>query len=243
MSDFEGKVVCITGGSGGVGKATALALAREGADVILVARTLDNLARVAKEIKEETGRNIAYCAVDISKPDQLIVLADMVKKIGKVDILINGAAGFSEETLDDMDINDVVSMFDTISRGTALVTKVLLPYLKESKGHIINIVTDWGLPGLSGPAPFSAAKWAVAGLGEALSKELIGYGIKVVNLYPGDIASDMDLDASMVEIQNEHGISMIPLVDIVSTIKYVLSLRLSRVLSLVILPIDPAYVE
>lgn len=242
MKSLNGKVACITGATGGIGRALSMALAKEGCELVLAARDIDELEGEGQKIEAATGIRARLCSVDIANPSQINHLTETLNHFGRLDILINGAATFSDASLDEIEEGMLVSLMNTIARGTILVTKATLPFLKQSGGHVINFVTDWAVPGWAGPAPFSSAKWAVAGMGEALAKELIGHGIKVVNLFPGDIASDMKPESSLEDVLAEHGSSMIPLEDIVLTVMYVLSLKLSRAQTIVILPIDPEYI-
>lgn len=243
LTALEGKTACITGGSGGVGRALALALAHEGCDLILAARTRSELEKVAERIRKIENRRVLACEIDISDPSQTIALERAVQELGGLDILINAAASFCNESLAEIEVQNLINLIDTIARGSLLITKAMLPYLEKKHGNVLNFVTDWAVPGWAGPTPFSAAKWAVAGMGEALAREGIVNGVKVTNIFPGDIASKLDPDTPIKDILDELGESMIPLADIISTVLYVLNLQVSRVQSIVILPSDPAYLE
>lgn len=242
-SESRHRVACITGANGGVGKALALAIAREGYDLVLVGRHEDQLGAVAERLQTETGSRAHVCALDISDASRMPKLEAEVRAAGGLDVLINAAAVFSEAPLSAIETADLVSLVDTIVKGTLLVTRQLLPMLSQRGGNILNFVSDWALPGSSGPSPFTAAKWAVAGMGEALAKEAISSGVKVTNLFPGDIASQSDPWETSKGTAQDLDDSSIPLRDIVATVMYVLRLQSARVLSVVIVPSDPEYLS
>ena len=113
MKSLKGKTVCITGGSGGVGNALATALAKEGCNLVLAARTEKELKKVADKVEKTTGQQVTICKTDISVPDQIRNLEKAVEEVGGVDILINAASGFSEDSLEDMPVEDTGYKFAT----------------------------------------------------------------------------------------------------------------------------------
>src|SRR5690606_29295760 len=145
MENIKGKYALITGGSRGLGKATALALAAEGVNVAITGRNLENLKSTAKEI-EALGVKSAYIDFDVSDIDEVNqAVQDLTAQFGKFDILINNAGIASFGTVNDMDPADWTKIIQTNVLGTYYVTKAILPQLIEkNEGDIINISSTAG---------------------------------------------------------------------------------------------------
>lgn len=186
---LTGKVAVITGASRGIGHAAALALAREGADVVLTARTAEDLQALAAKVEQETGRNALVVAADLSQGADVARLKEQaLATFGRVDILVNnvGVARYAtvmETTLDDYDW-----MMNTNMRSTFLCTHAFLPeMLDRQDGAIITVSSQAGLYGFRGEAVYCATKFAQVGFCQALDHEVREHGVKVSLICPGGV--------------------------------------------------------
>jgi 3-oxoacyl-[acyl-carrier protein] reductase len=187
--DLTGKVAVITGASRGIGRAAALALAREGVDVVLTARTADELQELAQEVQDETGRQALPVAADLTLSADVDGLKQRaLDTFGRVDILVNNAgvaryASFVDTTLEDYDW-----MMNTNMRSTFLCTQAFLPgMLDQQDGAVITVSSQAGLYGFGGEAVYCASKFAQVGFCQALDHEVREQGVKVSLICPGGV--------------------------------------------------------
>ncbi|MCM3633411.1 MULTISPECIES: 3-ketoacyl-ACP reductase [Paenibacillus] len=201
---LKGKVAFITGAARGIGKATAIALAKEGVNVGLVARTEDTLKQVAASL-EGLGVKVAYAAADVSSQLQVeAAIAALTKQLGSADILINNAGIASFASVMEMDPEQWKSIIDTNVLGTYYVTRAVLPQLIEKNGgDIINIASTSGLSGAATSSAYSASKFAVIGFTESLAQEVRRNNIRVTALNPSTVATDLALDLSLIKENND----------------------------------------
>lgn len=192
--ELKGKVALVTGASRGIGRATAITLAKNGANLILISRTIETLNELAKSIKEQYQVEVSTAAIDISKENAVDELSKVVATVGRVDILVNnaGICNLSKEFVDVAD--DIWSKtFDTNVFGLVRVSKVIVPYLKQQKsGKIVNIsslASEVG--GIATSADYVASKGAVLSLSKSLARELAPYGVNVNTIAPGFVKTDM----------------------------------------------------
>lgn len=183
---FQNKVVLITGASSGIGKATAIAFAREGAVAVLAARREETLRGVAEEI-EGAGGNAFVAPVDVSSPDQVRrMVADVVVEYGRIDILFNNAGTSMVGRIDGEDfVDNTRKMFEVDYLGTVLVLKEVLPVMKRQRsGHVMNMSSVVGRKAFPGFGGYSSVMYALSGLTDALRQELRGTGINVSVIHP-----------------------------------------------------------
>lgn len=201
---LKDKVAIVTGGARGIGKATAIALAKEGVHVGLLARTEATLKEVAAEIAG-LGVKVAYAAVDISSKEQVDAAVEAVTNVlGPADILINNAGIATFGTVLEMDPEEWKSIVDTNLMGTYYVTRAVLPQLiAKNGGDIINISSTNGLNGAATSSAYSASKFAVIGFTESLAQEVRRNNIRVSALTPSTIATDLALDLNLIKENNE----------------------------------------
>jgi len=188
--NLKDKIAFITGGSEGLGKATAENLSREGAKVALVARNLENLRRVAKKI----GRNAYPLACDVTKPGEVKkVVNQVIKKFGRIDIIINCAGAWHKKnSLEKISDDEIQTIIDVNLKGVINVTKYTLPILKENKeSYIVNISSHSGVKAKLHQSVYCGAKFGVRGFTEALKLELKETNIKVVGFYPSGMNTQM----------------------------------------------------
>lgn len=201
---LTGKVAIITGAARGIGKATAAALAKEGVNVGLIARTESTLKEVAAELQGR-GVKVAYAAVDIASKEQVETAVETLKQeLGPADILINNAGIATFGTVLEMDPAEWKSILDTNVLGTYYVTRAVLPQLVEkNSGDIINISSTNGLNGAATSSAYSASKFAVIGFTESLAQEVRRNNIRVSALTPSTVATDLALDLNLIKDNNE----------------------------------------
>ncbi|GIP47836.1 MULTISPECIES: 3-ketoacyl-ACP reductase [Paenibacillus] len=201
---LQGKVAIITGAARGIGKATAVALAKEGVNVGLIARTESTLKEVAAEL-QGLGVKVAYAVADIASKEQVEQAVETLKnELGPADILINNAGIATFGTVLEMDPAEWKGIIDTNVLGTYYVTRAVLPQLVEkNSGDIINISSTNGLNGAATSSAYSASKFAVIGFTESLAQEVRRNNIRVSALTPSTVATDLALELNLIKDNND----------------------------------------
>lgn len=192
MQSLKGKTALITGGSRGLGKAIALALATEGVNVAITGRNEDLLKSVVKEL-EEKGVKSSYAVFDVSNKKEVYENLDQLQKdFGTFDILVNNAGIAAFGGILDMDDEQWEDIVRTNLLGPYYVSKSVVPSMVEKKsGDIINISSTAGLKGNAATSAYSASKFGLIGMSESMMLELRKHNIRVTTLTPSTIASDM----------------------------------------------------
>jgi 3-oxoacyl-[acyl-carrier protein] reductase len=196
------RVAIITGASRGIGRATALALAAEGANVVVNYASSSAAAdEVVKAITDAGGNAIALQA-DVSKLEQVDALINhTLEKFGRVDVLVNNAGITRDTLLLRMKPDDWQAVIDLNLTGVFFCTRAASKLmLKQKSGRIINITSVAGQMGNPGQANYSAAKAGVIGFTKTVAKELASRGITVNAVAPGFIATDMTSGVKSEEI-------------------------------------------
>ncbi len=186
--NFTGKTALITGAGRGIGRAIALALAGEGADVCLVSRTTSDLERLAGEIKR-LGRKAVPLAGDVSsEKDVRSIVKRVVRECSSLDILVNNAGiGYFSPVIE-MKTDQFDEMFSVNVRGVFLFTREVLPIMvKQQSGDIINIASLAGRNSFVGGAGYSATKWGLIGFARSLMLEVRENNIRVITICPGSV--------------------------------------------------------
>jgi 3-oxoacyl-[acyl-carrier protein] reductase len=196
---LKGKVAFVTGAGRGIGRAVAIALANEGVNVGLFARTEPALKEVATEI-EGLGVKVAYAAVDVSSLEQVQQgIGELTNELGTADILINNAGIGKFATLLEMDPEEWKKIIDVNVMGTYYVTRTVLPQLIEKDGgDIINISSTNGLNGAATSSAYSASKFGVIGLTESLAQEVRRNNIRVTALTPSTVATELAVKTDLI---------------------------------------------
>jgi short-subunit dehydrogenase len=184
-----GKVCVVTGASSGIGRATAHALAAQGAHVVLAARREDRLAEVAEEIRG-AGRMAVPVRCDVTeKIDVERLVAETEGTFGGCDVLVNNAGvpggSFNELTLEQIERVTAINYL-----GVLRCTKLFLPMLLTSRGHIVNIASIAGRYAIPGSSVYTATKHAIAGFSESLYQELAPRGVTVTSVNPGLVVTE-----------------------------------------------------
>jgi NAD(P)-dependent dehydrogenase (short-subunit alcohol dehydrogenase family) len=185
---LKDRIAIVTGGGTGIGKAISLALASEGAAVVMAARNLSRLEEVAQDIKSRGGKAKAIQA-DISDHEQVKrMIAQTVKKFGHIDILVNNAARgtFNDADVVDMNLREWHDSLDINLTGMMLCCREALKHMIARKsGNVVNISSVAGMSGVPKESPYAASKWGVIGLTETLAIEAGRFGIRVNCISPG----------------------------------------------------------
>lgn len=196
---LKGKVAFVTGAGRGIGRAIAIALANEGVNVGLLARTETALKEVVSVV-EGLGVKAAYAAVDVSSLEQVEQsIAKLTTELGKADILINNAGIGKFETLLEMDPEEWKRIIDVNLMGPYYVTRTVLPQLIEkNSGDIINISSTNGLNGAATSSAYSASKFGIIGLTESLAQEVRRNNIRVTALTPSTVATELAVKTDLI---------------------------------------------
>jgi len=198
--ELKNKKAIITGGSRGLGKATAIAFANLGIDIAITGRNEEKLKETVSELKT-LGVNVFYEVFDVSNYEEVKVgIKNCISNLGTVDILVNNAGIAAFGSFTEMEISVWEKIIQTNVLGMYYVTKEVLPYLiDKNEGDIINVASTAGLNGNANVSAYSASKFAVIGLSESLMKEVRKNNIRVNTLTPSTIASDMALELGITD--------------------------------------------
>jgi short-subunit dehydrogenase len=189
MSIFNNKVVVITGGSDGIGKALVDAFLQQGAKVATCGRNYDKLYGLQSTYP---GKPLLIHTADVSKEaDCALFIAEVIKSFGTIDILINNAGISMRSLLVDVEFETLRKVMDINFWGTVYCTKMALPYILQNKGTIVGLSSIAGYRGLPGRSGYSASKFAVNGWLEAIRTELLHSGTNVMWVCPGFTTSNI----------------------------------------------------
>ncbi|HAR73130.1 3-ketoacyl-ACP reductase [Empedobacter falsenii] len=195
MQDLKGKNALVTGGSRGLGKAVALALAKEGVNVAVTGRNTKTLEETVEEIRS-FGVKADYSIFNVAeKVEVKMQLERLIESFGAFDILINNAGIAAFGSFLEMPENDWEDIVRTNLFGPYYVSKAVIPSMVElGSGDIINVSSTAGLKGNAVTSAYSASKAGLIGLSESLMFELRKKNIRVTTLTPSTIASEMSKD-------------------------------------------------
>ncbi|MBO1438369.1 SDR family NAD(P)-dependent oxidoreductase [Meiothermus sp. CFH 77666] len=187
--NIPGSLCVISGASSGIGKASALELARRGARVVLVARRAQTLEQLEGQIRASGGQAWAFPA-DLSQPREALRLGEWVlQELGTPDILIHSAGAGEWRFLDETPLEDLQRLMDTPYFAAAYLTRVFLPaMLQQNRGFILSVCSPASRLVWPGATGYIAARWALNGFTEALRADLYYTKLQVCAFFPGKIS-------------------------------------------------------
>jgi NAD(P)-dependent dehydrogenase (short-subunit alcohol dehydrogenase family) len=192
---LEGKVVLITGASQGLGRALALAYAKEGAKLAINARSEDSIRLVAREA-EVQGAEVLAVAADVSRSaDVEMLVSETVERFGGIDVLVNNAGILGPRVaIEEYPEDEWRRVIDANLTGPFLVSKAAIPHMREG-GSIINLVSGVSVEGRAEWGAYSVSKFGLEGLNQILAAELKEREIRVNAVDPGGMRTDMRANA------------------------------------------------
>ncbi len=251
LFDLSGKVALVTGCSSGLGVQMAKALAKQGANLVIIARRYDKLLEVQQEIESATGVKVLPIQCDITNTaavDKMV--EDAMEKMGHIDIVVNnagtGAVAPAEDITDAQFENEMqIDLFGTFRVARAVAKKSMIP---NGYGRVINIASMYGLVGnkIAPSSPYHAAKGGVVNLSRALAAEWGKYGITVNVICPGYFMTPLTRDTLSTEYFTNYAKSTIPMERYgeegeLDTAVVFLAAEESRYVTGVALPVDGGY--
>jgi len=203
---MKNKIVIVTGGTSGIGEATAKEFAKEGAIVIIVGRNETRGLRVANEIRGLGGEAI-FVKTDVSKEDDVQKMVQRVVNLyNKIDILVNNAGVLLTNPITEVSEEEFYEMVDVNFKGAFLCIKHALPYMPRG-GVIINIASILGHVGAPNYAIYCGTKGAIIAMTKALAWELGKRGIRVLSVSPGSVETPMLINEMKIEA-SKRGVSL-----------------------------------
>ena len=185
------KITIVTGASSGVGKGVAIYLAKQNYHVVLIARSEDKLKAVFEEIRQNGG-SAEMCPLDVSDAKNVsLAIKKIINNHGHIDLLFNNAGILKHGTteISDQDLDELLKI--NLNGAIYMAKNVAEQMKKQKSGYIINLSSIGGKTAASFAGAYAASKFGLSGYSEALTKDMSLYGVKVTNLCPGMIATDM----------------------------------------------------
>ncbi len=190
MQTLKDKVIIVTGASSGIGLASARQFGSEGAKVVMAARSYDKLLALAPSVAPPERVLCVKCDVTREEDCRALVEAT-VSRFGRIDILVNNAGISMRAMFRDLDLKVLHSLMDVNFWGTVNCSKAALPYLLESKGSLVGVISIAGYSALPARSGYSASKYAVRGFLDTLRIEHLKDGLNVLVFAPGYTASNV----------------------------------------------------
>jgi NADP-dependent 3-hydroxy acid dehydrogenase YdfG len=226
---LAGKVAFVTGASSGIGEATAIALAEEGAYLAVLARRADHLEQLVERIKDMGGEAVPLVA-DATDEVQLRAAIRQVKEtFGHIDILVNNAGVMLLHQIEGVDTGEWRQMLDLNVLAVMIACQEMLPIMKaQGGGHIVNISSVAGRQVKAGYSGYNASKWALGAFSESLRQEVTRQHIRVTVIEPGMVATELrqhitDSAVRKAQQEAEHSITPLRGEDIAAAIVFALT--------------------
>lgn len=209
--DIQDKVVIVTGASAGIGRATAVAAAKAGANVVLVARRENRLTDLANELETQSGKRLIIPG-DIREPTFATKIVQEVKtKLGRVDVLVNNAALGHRSLLVNMSPYEMQMIWETNVMGLLYLTRACIEQMSiQGQGHIINVSSIAGQRPLPNSTLYCASKSAVNSISRSLRMECKADNIKITTIYPGLTETEFGMVRLGEKGTNRFGLKGVP---------------------------------
>lgn len=188
---MKDKVVIITGGTSGIGKAMAFEFGSKGSKLLITGRNAEELNRTVDELRSEKIVVAGFRADVSNEDDNKRMAEEAIRLYGTIDVLINNAGISMRALFEEVDLDVVRKVMDINFYGVLFATKYCLPEIKKNKGSIVGISSIAGFRGLPGRTGYSASKFALNGFLEVLRTELLKTGVHVLTACPGFTASNI----------------------------------------------------
>jgi NAD(P)-dependent dehydrogenase (short-subunit alcohol dehydrogenase family) len=198
-AEFRDKVVIVTGASSGIGKATAVAFARDGAKVSIAARRTSELNATASTIAEFGGVAKAVVADVTKEHDRKSLMNQTVETFGTIDVLVNAAGIIGSGTIENTTLEEWDYMMEINVRSVFRLTQLALPYLIKTKGSIVNVSSVAGLRSFPGILAYCASKAAVDQFTRCCALELASKGVRANSVNPGVVVTNLHKAGGMDE--------------------------------------------
>lgn len=231
---LKNKIALVSGSSMGIGKAIALELAEHGAKVVLNGQDAEKLHDTKNEFLNK-GYEVTSVIANIRKPGQCkSLITKTLKTYGRLDILVNNAGMSSRGSIERMADTNFTILSETNYTGAAHLSKYAIPYLKDTKGHIIFINSAGGFRGMPFNSAYSASKIAQAALADALRIELWDYGIHVGVAFVGFTQNDpkkkiLDVDGSLIYLPKRTNLNLATPRSVAKRILWMIKKRKDRI--------------
>lgn len=205
LRDLKGLNAVITGGSKGIGKSIAIALAHEGVNVAIASRNIDTLKATSDELKQYDVK-VFYKETNIAhQKDVQRFIEDSYHALGSIDIVINNAGIMKNNSFLDVSESEFDQLFETNVKGIYYVLQEALPHLvRQKSGDVINIASMSGLKASATSSIYSATKYAVIGMTEGIMQEMRKHNIRVSYLTPSAVLTDLIGETQLQEDTMTH---------------------------------------
>lgn len=198
MSRFEGKTVVITGASSGIGEACARKFAREGARVVLAARSKEPLDRLVRELGADVAQAVPTDLSDVSACKALI--QEAISRFGRIDVLVNNAGHNMRGDFEKIPIEDVLQILHVNLRAPMVLTRFALPAMRaQGSGTVVNVASLAGRFPLDEEATYSATKFALRIFSFAVAEELRDTNVRISVVSPGPVETPFITDPAVIE--------------------------------------------
>jgi 3-oxoacyl-[acyl-carrier protein] reductase len=192
MKHLDGKVAIVTGGGTGIGRGIALALADEGASVVVCGRRLERIEDTARQIQKKGGVAQAIRADVAAEGDVKRLIEAVIDAFSRIDILVNNAGLYEGGPLHELEVEVWDRVMNTNLRAPFLLTRAVLPIMRQQRsGHIINISSESGIEYYAGDTAYGVSKHALNDFGEFVQREVQEYNIRVNTICPGMVVTEM----------------------------------------------------
>ena len=206
VEEMKNRGVLIAGGTSGIGLAAARIFLSEGARVVLAGRSAARGEAALRDLAG--GERASFLSADLREPSACGALARQAKeRLGRLDVLMNSAGVYREEAAEELTEASYAEVMDTNVKGTMFLSRAALPFLRETKGNIVNVASDAGVQGNYLCSLYCASKGAVVLYTRALAIEAARFGVRVNCVAPGDVLTPMTEAQIQKAPTREEGLS------------------------------------